>query len=699
MKSTLRLLLALGLFTTLIQSKAVSGGTVTDQDEHKGDCVVVTCGKHATQMNCGTNPCECISGFHFEDRMTKTFRNETENNCTDINECLTPNRCDKSANCTNFMGSYSCQCQETHFPYTDGVHGGENTTKCKALNCPVPSSVDCSDGQALLCKFKTQLGSLCNVTLGKKKLMDPKEHLQKLMDLLDDVVCQVNSESKSKEQKLRIATEIMAVVESFLRDLALVLPNSINSFGSSKSTELAIERRTKGSQNPARLSHEETQMVLDWKAASGEGEAFSLIGLLSYRSLGLILTEADVKGKEWEEVGKSPEWAEVPGKRNYKVLTRVTSAFVNHNETTSLNIPVTFNFRHEELDSKPDQKVICAFWEPVNGSGRWSDRGCRRLNASNATHTHCQCSHMTSFAVLMAFYDVEDRALTIITKVGLVVSLICLFFSILTFLFCRAIRGIRTTIHLHLCLALFAGHVTFLMGAGNTSNTVACAVVAGLLHYFFLSVFCWMMLEGVELYLMVVQVFKTHSLRHWHIFLVGYGLPAIVVGISAAINSKGYGSKNCWLSKDRGFLWSFLAPVSFIIVVNAIVFVITVWRLSEKFSDINPDMSKLKKQRVLTITAIAQLCILGTTWVFGLFQFSEHTLVMSYLFTISNSLQGLFIFLLHCVLKKQVRDDYYRWFCKGKLDKNHSSDKYTDFSSTAGSNTLRANKSFKKSEI
>lgn len=53
-----------------------------------------------------------------------------------------------------------------------------------------------------------------------------------------------------------------------------------------------------------------------------------------------------------------------------------------------------------------------------------------------------------------------------------------------------------------------------------------------------------MFLEGVELYLMVVQVFKTHSLNHWHIFLVGYGLPAFVVGITAAVNLGGYGTES-----------------------------------------------------------------------------------------------------------------------------------------------------------
>ncbi|XP_015744925.1 CD97 antigen isoform X1 [Python bivittatus] len=560
----------------------------------------------------------------------------------------------------------------------------------------MPSPNSCSEGQSLHCNITTQLEHLFSSPPNVSSQVDSEKQLRKTLDTLDNLLILMKDENK--EQKHQVATEMMKLMEAWLRMFAFALPRGNTAIRSSAGTELAIEIRTaeNTSQSLAQPWLNETQMELSWEAASKEGEALSVVGLLSYQNLGGILTGAHVEGADWEQIGKSKQWVQETGKPNYKVLSKVASAFVGHNETAALSNPVTFSFNHPEPESKPDMKVICASWKPTGRSGHWSQEGCVRLNNSIANRTCCRCNHLTSFAVLMAFYDVEDKGLTIITKVGLVVSLICLFFSILTFLFCPAIRGIRTTIHLHLCLALFAAHVIFL-GAGASSNTMACAVVAGLLHYFFLSVFCWMLLEGVQLYLMVVQVFKTHSLKHWHIFLVGYGLPAVLVGISAAVNSKGYGNKNCWLSRERGFLWSFLAPVSIIILVNAVVFLITVWRLSKKFADINPDLTKLQKQRAFIITAIAQLCILGLTWVFGLFQFSNQTLILSYLFTIFNSIQGLFIFLLHCVLKKQVRDDYYRWLCQSRRGKTQSTDKYSEFSSTQGSNTLKSPKTSKES--
>ena len=58
--------------------------------------------------------------------------------------------------------------------------------------------------------------------------------------------------------------------------------------------------------------------------------------------------------------------------------------------------------------------------------------------------------------------------------------------------------------------------------------------------------------------------------------------------------------------------------------------------------------------RMLTFKATAQLFILGCTWFLGLLQVGPAAHVMAYLFTIINSLQGVFIFLVYCLLSKQV---------------------------------------------
>ncbi|KAG6921029.1 adhesion G protein-coupled receptor E4, partial [Chelydra serpentina] len=100
------------------------------------------------------------------------------------------------------------------------------------------------------------------------------------------------------------------------------------------------------------------------------------------------------------------------------------------------------------------------------------------------------------------------------------------------------------------------------------------AVIAGLLHYLFLACFTWMFLEGLHLFLtvrnlQVVNYTSASRFKKRFMYPFGYGFPALVVAISAAVNPDGYGtSEHCWLSLERGFRWSFLGPVCAIILVG-----------------------------------------------------------------------------------------------------------------------------------
>ena len=48
------------------------------------------------------------------------------------------------------------------------------------------------------------------------------------------------------------------------------------------------------------------------------------------------------------------------------------------------------------------------------------------------------------------------------------------------------------------------------------------------------------------------------------------------------------------------------------------------------------------------------LPLMGITWVFGLLSYSSASVVIKYLFAIFNSLQGLAIFIFHCLLNRKV---------------------------------------------
>ncbi|XP_042370829.1 adhesion G protein-coupled receptor E4-like, partial [Plectropomus leopardus] len=158
---------------------------------------------------------------------------------------------------------------------------------------------------------------------------------------------------------------------------------------------------------------------------------------------------------------------------SYEINSKVVTATVSNRNTTHLKEPVTLTLRH----LKPNESSACVFWDSSVDGGSWSARSCKVLE-SNSEYTVCSCSRLGSFAVLTTLYDVEqvEFELQLMVRVGLSLSLVCLFVCIPTFSLIRSIRSPRTTIHLHLCISLFIASVVFLAGISRTESWVNISV-------------------------------------------------------------------------------------------------------------------------------------------------------------------------------------------------------------------------------
>ncbi|KAI2667178.1 Adhesion G protein-coupled receptor L2 [Labeo rohita] len=462
------------------------------------------------------------------------------------------------------------------------------------------------------------------------------------------------------------------------------------------------------------------------------------------------------------------------GFRNHTltVNSHILSASINKESSrVFVSEPVIFTLAH--LDTENYFNPNCSFWNysERSMSGYWSTQGCKLL-ATNKTHTTCSCSHLTNFAILMAHRDahaslhhgshalkekaehqqlnineisrtagcrthirgvgsVHELLLTVITRMGIAVSLVCLAISIFTFCFFRGLQSDRNTIHKNLCINLFIAELLFLVGINMTEPPIVCSVIAGVLHFFFLATFAWMCLEAVQLFLMLVEVFESEFSRRKYYYTSGYLFPCVVVGISAAIDYKSYGTRK-----------SFIGPVTFVIMaiffsplflaalcvcvclqeinqmcvfhplvmcslicnvvcffkrsslvslnyipmfravkkntsscqqadifrakvmtytrlrrrlraLNLIFLVVTMYKMVKHSMSMKPDSSRLENIRSWVFGAFALLCLVCLTWSFGLFFLNDSSVIMAYLFTIFNTLQGMFIFIFHCLLQKK----------------------------------------------
>ncbi|KAL1114882.1 hypothetical protein AAG570_007706 [Ranatra chinensis] len=347
------------------------------------------------------------------------------------------------------------------------------------------------------------------------------------------------------------------------------------------------------------------------------------------------------------------------------VNSKVISASLRKGRRIKLAQPVTLCLKHIRTENVTNP--TCVFWDYEMRA--WSEEGCR-VEVSNLTHTICVCDHLTNFAILMdvqATYlqlpPIHQMALQIITYIGCIISVICLVFAIITFQLFRSLKSDRTTIHKNLCVCLLVAEVLFLAGIGRTDKALLCGVIAGLLHFFFLCAFAWMFLEGFQLYVMLIEVFEAEKSRIRWYYLFAYGAPLIIVCISCYIDPHSYGTdRYCWLRADNFFIFSFVGPVIAVILANLVFLSMAIYVMcrhaNASVAMKSKEHSRLASARAWLRGAIVLVFLLGLTWTFGLLYLNEESVIMAYIFTFLNSLQGLFIFVFHCVQNDKVQKEY-----------------------------------------
>nr|XP_036862660.1 cadherin EGF LAG seven-pass G-type receptor 1 isoform X3 [Manis javanica] len=309
------------------------------------------------------------------------------------------------------------------------------------------------------------------------------------------------------------------------------------------------------------------------------------------------------------------------------------------------------------LETEERTKPVCVFWNHsviVGGTGGWSAKGCELLSR-NRTHVTCQCSHMTSFAVLM---DISRREhgevlpLKIVTYTAVALSLAALLVAFILLALVQMLRSNLHDIHRNLVGALFFSQLVFVIGIAQTENPFLCTVIAILLHYVYMSTFAWTFVESLHVYRMLTEVRNIDAGPMRFYYVVGWGIPAIVTGLAVGLDPQGYGNPDfCWLSLRDTLIWSFAGPIATVLIVNTVIFVLSAkvsCQRKRHYYERKGVVSRLRAAFVL-------LLLIGATWLLGLLAVNRDALTFHYLFAVFSCLQGLLVLLFHCVLNREVR--------------------------------------------
>jgi hypothetical protein len=349
-------------------------------------------------------------------------------------------------------------------------------------------------------------------------------------------------------------------------------------------------------------------------------------------------------------------------------------------------IQLSFKIMDNIQDIHPTEKKVftCAFWNHTggrNGTGGWSTHGLKTI-VDNETHILCESEHLTTFIVLVS--TVPNESSTVfkrITYIGCSISLLCLMVVIIFYFSLRKelLGKLHNFVNLNLCLALSCGLILFIAGIEHaTGNKAACVMVSALQHYFFLSTFCWMLCEAILMYIIVSGVFKANN-KKWILFYlgIGWGLPLPVVVIAVGIRHDGYFTTTnddrlyaCWLPQTEGLIWAFIAPILTIILVNVVILVGCMYLYIKFCCRKRKDSTKDEKERYeigwqLFKAVAISMPLLGFTWILGLFAVAPGQHVVTTLFVLFSSLQGMAMFILHVIMHHKVWSKLKGFLCNG----------------------------------
>ncbi|XP_026955516.1 adhesion G-protein coupled receptor G2 isoform X18 [Sagmatias obliquidens] len=283
----------------------------------------------------------------------------------------------------------------------------------------------------------------------------------------------------------------------------------------------------------------------------------------------------------------------------------------------------------------------------------------------------------------------QIMALTFITYIGCGLSSIFLSVTLVTYIaFEKIRRDYPSKILIQLCAALLLLNLVFLLDSWIALYDIRglCISVAIFLHYFLLVSFTWMGLEAFHMYLALVKVFNTYIRKYILKFcIVGWGVPAVVVTIVLIISPDNYGLGSygkfpngspddfCWINSNAVFYITVVGYFCVIFLLNVSMFIVVLvqlFRIKKK-----KQLGAQRKTSIQDLRSVAGLTfLLGITWGFAFFAWGPVNVTFMYLFAIFNTLQGFFIFIFYCVAKENVRKQWRRYLCCGKLRLAENSD-------------------------
>ncbi|XP_039441643.1 diuretic hormone receptor-like isoform X1 [Culex pipiens pallens] len=258
---------------------------------------------------------------------------------------------------------------------------------------------------------------------------------------------------------------------------------------------------------------------------------------------------------------------------------------------------------------------------------------------------------------------------SIIYYSGYIISLIALSLAVIVFVYFKDLRCLRNTIHANLFITYILSALMWMviltqqLSGSSGGGLTSCVIFVTLLHYFTLTNFFWMLVEGLYLYMLVVETFSGDNLRFNMYAAIGYGGPGVFVVVWAiakgiAISGQERATSleiDCSWMRESVVDWIFQGPVCAVLIINLVFLVRIMWVLITKLRSANT--VETRQYRKASKALLVLIPLLGITYLVVLAAPAEG--VVSDIFAVARALllstQGFSVSLFYCFLNSEVR--------------------------------------------
>ncbi|KAF3846234.1 hypothetical protein F7725_003312 [Dissostichus mawsoni] len=425
--------------------------TCRDIDECQEENV---CGQNATCINTqGSFNCVCNAGFK--------LKSGHQEQCEDI--CMIGTTICGNGTCYHGASGHYCTCHAgfTNYGHKGSRCTGKNTAAFNYSNIhhrtanafhdaklPVSSELNCDvfndkisltevtavfitvalefhDAHDLVMKLKK---SCLELTVSENpKELDGEEILKQLLSLIDKLL------SGGAIKDNRKVSIFLTMVEETLRLIGPFIKAPWTARTSTHTDlKLLVKKGDDFPQGTKTFSSKGAHLNISLKTAAGEPSYYPdnlcnvmNIHLIQFDPSMLLKGFTTVSSLSYGNLEDSADGFFSGMKRqeeqSYKINSKVVTVTVSNRNTSHLKEPVILTFDHLKqsliyFDSQSNEENhTCVFWDTSKEGGSWSARGCSVLK-SNPDYTVCSCNHLSSFAVLMALYEIEVSTLILQSK-------------------------------------------------------------------------------------------------------------------------------------------------------------------------------------------------------------------------------------------------------------------------------------------